>query len=132
MNILEKVYDPVIVSNVITRYEKPFYYLYFDDAIESILDENNPNIMACQYTQKMVDLCNKNKNDKILLAGLGGGTIFPAIKPKRKSILDCIDLSAVVIEQYKKYFYPILKNYIDLNLNIKIHNIDLVSYVIKL
>ena len=131
MNILEKVYDSVISSNVITRYEKPFYYLDFDDAIESKLDVNNPNIMACPYTQKMADLCNKNKNDKILLAGLGGGTIFPAIKPKRKSILDCIDLSAVVIEQYKKYFYLILKNYIDPNLKIQIHNIDLVSYVNK-
>ena len=131
MNILEKLYDSAIGSNVITKYEKPFYYLYFDDKIESILDENNPNIMVCPYTQKMADLCNKNKNDKILLAGLGGGTIFPAIKPKRKSILDCIDLSAVVIEQYKKYFYPVLKNYIDRNLKIKIHNIDLVSYVNK-
>jgi spermidine synthase len=131
MNILEKKYDPVIESNVITRYEKPIFYLDFDNINESKLDENNPNIMVCPYTQKMADLCNKNKNDKILLGGLGGGTIFPAIKPKRKSILDCIDLSAVVIQQYKKYFYPVLKNYIDPNLKIKIHNIDLVSYVNK-
>lgn len=33
MNILEKVYNSAIGSNVITKYEKPFYYLYFDDKI---------------------------------------------------------------------------------------------------
>jgi len=111
--------------------KKPIFYLDFDNINESKLDENNPNIMVCLYTQKMADLCNKNKNNKILLAGLGGGTIFPAIKPKRKSILDCIDLSAVVIQQYKKYFYPVLKDSIDSNLKIKIHNIDLNSFVNK-
>jgi spermidine synthase len=83
--------------------------------------------MVCVYNQKMADLC--NKTDRILLAGLGGGTIFPAIKPKRKSCLDCVDLSAVVIKQYKKFFYPILKDSIDPNLTINIHNMDLESYV---
>jgi len=127
MKILQKEYDSKIGSNVITRYEKSIYTLYFDDVIESKLDENNPKKMVCAYTQKMVDLC--NKTDKILLAGLGGGTIFPAIKPKRKSYLDCVDLSPVVIKQYKKFFYPILKDSIDPNLTIHIHNIDLLSYV---
>jgi spermidine synthase len=127
MKILEKQYDDRIGSNVITAYEKPIYYLDFDNVNESKLDENNPKKMVCAYTQKMADLC--NKTDKILLAGLGGGTIFPAIKPKRKSSLDCIDLSAVVINQYKKFFYPVLKDSIDSNLTINIHNIDLLSYV---
>ena len=129
MKILEKEYDARIGSNVITKYEKPLYYLYFDSVIESKLDENNPKKMVCAYTQKMADLCNKNKTDRILLAGLGGGTIFPAIKPKRKSYLDCVDMSAVVIKQYKKFFYPIIKDSIDSNLTINIHNIDLESYV---
>ena len=127
MKILEKEFDPVIGANVITRYEKPIFYLDFDNINESKLDENNPNIMVCPYTQKMADLC--NKTDRILLAGLGGGTIFPAIKPKRKSYLDCVDMSAVVIKQYKKFFYPIIKDSIDSNLTINIHNIDLESYV---
>jgi hypothetical protein len=105
MKILQKEYDPVIGSNVITAYEKPIYYLYFDDVNESKLDENNPKKMVCVYNQKIADLC--NKTDKILLAGLGRGTIFPAIKLKRKSCLDCVDLSAVVIKQYKKFFYPV-------------------------
>jgi spermidine synthase len=131
MYILEKKIDPIIGANVITRYEKPFYYLDFDNVNESKFDENNPKKMVCAYTKTMADLCNKNKTDKILLAGLGGGTIFPAIKPKNNSILDCVDLSAVVIEQYIKFFHPILKNYIDPNLKIKIHNIDLDSYVNK-
>jgi len=107
MKILQKEYDTRIGSNVITRYEKPLYYLDFDNVNESKLDENNPKKMVCAYTQKMADLCNKNKTDRILLAGLGGGTIFPAIKPKRKSYLDCVDMSAVVIKQYKKFFYPV-------------------------
>ena len=129
MKILEKEYDVRIGSYVITRYEKPLYYLDFDDVNESKLDENNPKKMVCAYTQKMADLCNKNKTDRILLAGLGGGTIFPAIKPKRKSYLDCVDMSAAVIKQYKKFFYPILKDSIDSNLSINIYNIDLLSYV---
>ena len=129
MKILQKEYDARIGSNVITTYEKPLYYLYFDDVNESKLDENNPKKMVCVYNQKMADLCNKNKTDRILLAGLGGGTIFPAIKPKRKSSLDCVDMSAAVIKQYKKFFYPVLKDSIDLNLTINIYNIDLESYV---
>lgn len=131
MNILEKKYDPIIKSYVITRYEKPLYNLYFNDILESSIDENYPKRIVWTYNQKMADLCNKNKNDRILLAGLGGGTIFPVIKPKSKSILDCVDVSAVVIEQYKRFFYPILKNSIDPNLKINIHNIDLNTYVNK-
>ena len=127
MKILQKEYDARIGANVITIYEKPIYYLYFNDVNESKLDENNPKKMVCAYNQKMADLC--NKTDRILLAGLGGGTIFPAIKPKRKSTLDCVDLSAAVIKQYKKFFYPVLKDSIDSNLSINIHNIDLLSYV---
>jgi spermidine synthase len=129
MKILEKEYDDRIGANVITIYNKPIYYLYFNDVNESKLDENNPKKMVCAYNQKMADLCNKNKNERILLAGLGGGTIFPAIKPKCKSTLDCVDLSAIVIKQYKKFFYPVLKDSIDPNLSINIHNIDLLSYV---
>ena len=131
MKILEKEYDARIGANVITIYEKPIYYLYFNDVNESKLDENNPKKMVCAYTQKMADLCNKNKTDRILLAGLGGGTIFPAIHPMRKSTLDCVDLSSAVIEQYKKFFYPVIKNSIDPNLSINIYNIDLDSYVDK-
>ena len=129
MIILQKEYDSKIGANVITSYEKPVYYLYFDDVNESKLDENNPKKMVCAYNKKMADLCNKNKNDRILLAGLGGGTIFPAIKPNRKSCLDCVDLSAVVIKQYKKFFYPVLKDSIDPNLSINIYNMELDSYV---
>jgi spermidine synthase len=131
MKILQKEYDARIGSNVITAYEKPLYYLDFDNVNESKLDENNPKKMVCAYNKKMADLCNKNKTDRILLAGLGGGTIFPAIKPKHKSYLDCVDMSAVVIKQYKKFFYPVLKDSIDPNLTINIHNIDLLSYVKK-
>ena len=110
MKILEKEYDAVIGANVITIYEKRIYYLYFDNVNESKLDENNPKNMVCAYNQKMADLCNKNKNGRILLAGLGGGTIFPAIHPMRKSTLDCVDLSSAVIEQYKNFLYPVIKN----------------------
>lgn len=39
MKILQKEYDPVIRANVITRYEKPLYYLDFDNVNESKLDE---------------------------------------------------------------------------------------------
>jgi hypothetical protein len=49
MKILQKEYDPVIGANVITRYEKPLYYLDFDNVNESKLDENNPKKMIGVY-----------------------------------------------------------------------------------
>jgi hypothetical protein len=85
--------------------------------------------MVCAYNQKIADLCNMNKTDKILLASLGGGKIFPAINPKCKSILDCVDLSSIVIQQFNKLFYPILKKSIDPNLTI---NNDFWNLIIEL
>jgi len=73
---------PVIGANVITRYEKPLYYLDFNNVNESKLDETNPKKMIEVYNTVMANLC--NKTDRILLAGLGGGTIFPAFKSKIK------------------------------------------------
>ena len=104
MKILQKEYDPVIGANVITRYEKPLYYLDFDNVNESKLDETNPKKMIGIYNTVMANLCNKNNNHRILLAGLGGGTIFPAFKSKNKTTLDCLDISSCVIKQFKKYF----------------------------
>jgi len=130
MKILQKEYDPVIRANVITRYEKPIYYLDFDNVNESKLDEANPNKMIESLNTVMANLCNKNNNHRILLAGLGGGTIFPGIKPKNKTTLDCLDISSCVIKQFKKFFYPILKDSIDPNINkINYYNIGLESYV---
>jgi hypothetical protein len=65
MKILQKEYDSKIGSNVITTYEKPIYYLYFDDVNESKLDENNPKKMVYVYNQKMADLCNKVKINSV-------------------------------------------------------------------
>ena len=105
MKILQKEYDAQIGSNVITKYEKNLYYLDFDNVNESKLDETNPKKMIGVYNTVMAKLC--NKTDRILLAGLGGGTILPALKSKNKTILDCLDISSCVIKQFKKYFYPV-------------------------
>jgi len=130
MKILEKEFDPVIGGNVITRYKKPLYYLYFNDINESKLNENNPKKMIFEFNIVMANLCNKNKTDRILLAGLGGGTIIPALKSKNKTILDCLDISSCVIKQFKKYFYPIMKNSIDPNINkINFYNTGIESYI---
>ena len=130
MKILQKEFDPAIAANVITRYEKPLYYLDFNDVNESILYENDPKKMIGPFNTVMANLCNKNKTDRILLAGLGGGTIFPAIKSKNKTILDCLDISSCVIKQFKKFFYPIIKDSIDPNINkINYFNIGIESYV---
>ena len=128
MKILQKEYDPVIGANVITRYEKPLYYLDFDNVNESKLDENNPKKMIGVYNTVMAKLC--NKTDRILLAGLGGGTILPALKSKNKTTLDCLDISSCVIKQFKKFFYPIMKDSIDPNIKkINYYNIGIESYI---
>jgi len=130
MKILQKEYDPVIGANVITRYEKPLYYLDFDNVNESKLDETSPNKMIGPFNTVMANLCNKNNNHRILLAGLGGGTIFPGIKPKNKTTLDCLDISSCVIKQFKKFFYPILKHSIDPNITkINYYNTGIETYV---
>ena len=130
MKILQKEYDPVIGANVITRYEKPIYYLDFDNVNESKLDETSPNKMIGPFNTVMANLCNKNNNHRILLAGLGGGTIFPGIKPKNKTTLDCLDISSCVIKQFKKFFYPILKDSIDPNITkINYYNTGIETYV---
>jgi len=130
MKILEKEFDPVIGANVITRYKKPIYYLDFNNTNESRLDENDPKKMIFEFNIVMANLCNKNKTDRILLAGLGGGTILPALKSKNKTILDCLDISSCVIKQFKKYFYPIMKNSIDPNINkINFYNTGIESYI---
>ena len=130
MKILQKEYDPVIGANVITRYEKPLYYLDFDNVNESKLDETSPNKMIGPFNTVMANLCNKNNNHRILLAGLGGGTIFPGIKPKNKTTLDCLDISSCVIKQFKKFFYPVLKDSIDPNITkINYYNTGIETYV---
>ena len=130
MKILEKEFDPAIGANVITRYEKPLYYLDFNNINESKLDETNPKKMIFEFNVVMANLCNKNKTDRILLAGLGGGTILPALKSKNKTILDCLDISSCVIKQFKKYFYPIMKDSIDPNITkINFYNIGIESYI---
>ncbi len=132
MNILEKEFDPVIGANVITRYKKPLYYLDFNNTNESKLDETNPKKMIFEFNIVMANLCNKNKTDRILLAGLGGGTILPALKSKNKTILDCLDISSCVIKQFKKYFYPIMKDSIDPNITkINFYNTGIESYIKK-
>ena len=132
MKILEKEFDPVIGANVITRYEKPIFYLDFENINESKLDENNPKKMIGSFNTVMANLCNKNKTNRILLAGLGGGTIFPAIKSRNKTTLDCLDISSCVIKQFKKFFYPVMKDSIDPNINkINYYNIGIESYIKK-
>jgi hypothetical protein len=60
MKILQKEYDPVIRANVITRYEKPIYYLDFDNVNESKLDETSPNKMIGPF---LFSLCHFNSKD---------------------------------------------------------------------
>jgi spermidine synthase len=130
MNILEKEFDPIIGANVITRYKKPIYYLDFNNTNESRLNENNPKKMIFPFNTVMANLCNKNKTDRILFAGLGGGTIIPALKSKNKTTLDCLDISSCVIKQFKKFFYPVLKDSIDPNITkINFYNTGVESYI---
>jgi spermidine synthase len=130
MNILEKEFDPIIGANVITRYKKPIYYLDFNNTNESRLNENNPKKMIFSFNTVMANLCNKNKTDRILLAGLGGGTIIPAFKSKNNTTLDCLDISSCVIKQFKKFFYPVLKDSIDPNITkINFYNTGIETYI---
>ncbi len=80
------------------EYKKPLYYLDFNNINESKLDETNPKKMIFEFNAVMANLCNKNKTDRILLAGLGGGTILPALKSKNKTILNYFFYSILLLD----------------------------------
>jgi len=133
--LLQEDYDRVIGSRVRTILNADTLHLFFDDKFESSMNKNNPKELMYKYNDVIQKKCNrvlsKMRPNRILLAGIGGGTILTAFNPKTPTIIDCVDISSVVIDHFKKYFFPSIKKHMNPNIKIKIHCASLQDFIAK-
>lgn len=133
--LLQEDYDCVIGSRVRTVLDVNILHLFFDDKFESSMNKNNPKEVIYKYNDVIQKKCNlalsKTRPNRILLAGIGGGTVMTGFNPETPTIIDCVDISPVVIDHFKKYFFPSIKKYMNPNVKIKIHCASLQDFIAK-
>jgi spermidine synthase len=133
--ILQEDYDSVIGSHVRTVLDINTVHLFFDDKYESSMNKNNPKEVIYKYNDVIQKKCNcvlsKSRPNRILLAGIGGGTVLTGFNPKMPTIIDCVDISPIVIDHFKKYFFPSIKKHTNPNIKIKIHGVSLQDFITK-
>lgn len=99
------------------------------------MNKNNPKEVIYKYNDVIQKKCNralsKTLPNRILLAGIGGGTILTAFNPKTPTIIDCVDISPTVIDHFKKHFFPFIKKHMNPNVKIKIHCASLQDFIAK-
>lgn len=133
--LLQENYDRVIGSRVRTILENKILHLMFDNKYESSMNQENPKEVIYKYNDVIQKKCNcvlsKSRPNRILLAGIGGGTVLTGFNPKTATIIDCVDISPIVINHFKKYFFPLIKKYTNSNIKIKIHCTSLQDFIIR-
>jgi len=133
--LLQEDYDHVIGSSVRTILENKILHLMFDHKYESSMNKNDPTEVIYKYNDVIQKKCNcalsKLRPNRILLAGIGGGTVLTGFNPKTPTIIDCVDISPVVIDHFKKYFFPSIKKHMNTNIKIKIHCVSLQDFIAK-
>lgn len=133
--LLQEDYDRVIGCRVRTVLDINKVHLMFDDKFESSMNKDDPKEVIYKYNDVIQKKCNcvlsKTRPNQILLAGIGGGTILTGFNPKTPTIIDCVDISQIVIDHFKKYFFPSIKKHINPNIKINIHRASLQDFIIK-
>jgi len=133
--ILQEDYDRVIGSRVRTILDINTLHLFFDDKYESSMNKDDPKEVIYKYIDVIQKKCNrvlsKLRPNRILLAGIGGGTILTGFNPETPTIIDCVDISPVVIDHFKKYFFQSIKKHMNTNIKIKIHCVSLQDFIIR-
>ena len=133
--LLQENYDRIIGSRVRTILENKILHLMFDDKFESSMNKNNPKEVIYKYIDTIQKKCNCNlsklRPNRILLAGIGGGTVLTGLNPETPTIIDCVDISPVVIDHFKKHFFPSIKKHTNPNIKIKIHCASLQDFITK-
>lgn len=133
--LLQEDYDRVIGCLVRTVLDVNTLHLFFDDKFESSMNKNNPKEVIYEYNSVIQKKCNralsKTRPNRILLAGIGGGTVMTGFNPETPTIIDCVDISPVVIDHFKKYFFPSIKKHMNPNIKIKIHCVSLQDFIAK-
>jgi len=99
------------------------------------MNKNNPKEVIYKYIDVIQKKCNcalsKTCPNRILLAGIGGGTVMTGFNPETPTIIDCVDISQIVIDHFKKYFFPSIKKHMNPNIKIKIHRTSLQDFIAK-
>ena len=133
--LLQEDYDRVIGCRVRTVLDVNTLHLFFDDKFESSMNKNNPKEVIYEYNGVIQKKCNralsKTRPNRILLAGIGGGTVMTGFNPETPTIIDCVDISPVVIDHFKKYFFPSIKKHMNPNIKINIHCASLQDFIAK-
>ena len=133
--LLQEDYDRVIGCRVRTVLDVNTLHLFFDDKFESSMNKNNPKEVIYEYNGVIQKKCNralsKTRPNRILLAGIGGGTVMTGFNPETPTIIDCVDISPVVIDHFKKYFFPSIKKHMNPNIKIKIYCASLQDFIAK-
>jgi len=133
--LLQEDYDRVIGCRVRTVLDVNTLHLFFDDKFESSMNKNNPKEVIYEYNGVIQKKCNralsKTRPNRILLAGIGGGTVMTGFNPETPTIIDCVDISPVVIDHFKKYFFPSIKKHMNPNIKINIHCVSLQDFIAK-
>jgi spermidine synthase len=133
--ILQEDYDRIIGSRVRTVLDINTVHLFFDDKFESSMNKNNPKEVIYKYNDVIQKKCNcalsKSRPNRILLAGIGGGTVLTGFNPKTPTIIDCVDISPIVIDHFKKHFFPSIKIHTNPNIKIKIYCASLQDFIAK-
>ncbi len=133
--ILQEDYDSIIGSHVRTVLDNKTVHLFFDDKFESSMNKDNPKENLYKYNEIIQKKCNctlsKVRPNRILLAGIGGGTVLTGFNPKTHTIVDCVDISPIVIDHFKKYFFPSIKKNLNPNIKLKINCASLQDFITK-
>ena len=133
--LLQEEYDRVIGCRVRTVLDIDMLHLFFDDKFESSMNKNNPKEVIYKYNDVIQKKCNrvlsKTRPNRILLAGIGGGTVMTGFNPETPTIIDCVDISPVVIDHFKKYFFQLIKKHVNPNIKINIHCASLQDFIAK-
>ena len=122
--LLQEDYDRVIGCRVRTVLDVNTLHLFFDDKFESSMNKNNPKEVIYKYNDIIQKKCNhalsKTRPNRILLAGIGGGTVLTGFNPETPTVIDCVDISPTVIDHFKKYFFPSIKKHTNPKIKINI------------
>jgi spermidine synthase len=133
--ILQEDYDRVIGCRVRTVLDVNTLHLFFDNKFESSMNKNNPKEVIYKYNDVIQKKCNralsKTRPNRLLLAGIGGGTVMTGLNPETPTIIDCVDISQIVIDHFKKYFFPSIKKHMNPSIKIKIHCASLQDFIAK-
>jgi spermidine synthase len=133
--LLQEEYDHIIGCRVRTVLDNKILHLMFDDKFESSMNKNNPKEVIYKYNDVIQKKCNrvlsKTRPNRILLAGIGGGTVLTGLNPETPTIIDCVDISPVVINHFKKYFFSSIKKHVNPNIKIRIHCASLQDFIAK-